>query len=93
MDIDQIAAFLSGCPREKMLVCRLRDDGALVVVIESGQKFVYTPDQIAALAKVSPVLRAADGQFVSPRDQDADGLPELRAEMRSPTRDKRAKRG
>ena len=77
MDVKQLASALSGCPADALLGFRLREDGTLAVIVASGQKYVYTPEQVTAAQSGSSVLRAVSGQFVSPKDQDADGVPEI----------------
>ena len=64
----ELACALAGCKPDEILVLRVDStNGALVVVVDRGvagcPKYVYS---VAA-------LRAADDQFVSPKEQDADG--------------------
>lgn len=42
-----IAAALAGCAPQDLLVFRELEDGSAVVVIPTGQKYKYTPEQLA----------------------------------------------
>lgn len=65
--LEKVACRLAGCEAGGLLIVRWREDGALVVIVQSGQKYVYTPEQVeaarAALAAPEVVVREA---IVSP---------------------------
>ncbi len=50
-----LAAYLARCAPDEVMVFRVRDDGGMIVVIQPGPKYVYTPEQVeAAKAEMRP---------------------------------------
>ena len=50
-----LAARLAGCPLDAVLMCRRREDRALVVVVWPGAKYVYAAEVVAAEEAIDEV--------------------------------------
>lgn len=46
IEINQVAAHLAKVQVADLLRVRVADDGTVVVLLENGQKFRYTPEQV-----------------------------------------------
>ncbi len=55
-----LAAHLARCAPDEVMAFRVRDDGGMIVVIQPGPKYIYTPEQVeAAKAEMRPKPPAA----------------------------------
>ncbi len=41
-----LAAYLARCAPDEVMVFRVRDDGGMIVVIQPGPKYIFTPEQV-----------------------------------------------
>jgi hypothetical protein len=82
---DPLAAALKilGVKPENVIASNTRDNGDFVVVVNQGQKFVFTPDELFNPKAARARLRAEGLKVIAPLDptrranaRPNDGLPE-----------------
>lgn len=80
----EAALRILGVKSENVLAHRTRDDGSCVIVVNQGQKFVFTRDELAHPKAARTRLRAEGLRVLPPLDptrlanqaQPDDGLPD-----------------
>ena len=88
-DTIAVACLLAPCTPDDIMKIGEEEDGAIAVIVNRGiagcPKYTWASEKTAAarLELAKGALRARDGQFVAKKEQDADGVPEVRSKRKN----------